>query len=510
MGRELYAEDEVYRDAVDECLAIIEPKLGRPLKPLLYPSVEDVETATRTLEQPSLTLPALFTTAYALCSMYESWGLQPDAFIGHSMGEYVAACKAGVFSLEDALTLVMLRGELFECIDQGGMLSVPMSEGEVRDLAPDTLDIAAVNAADLCVASGPREQIDAFQKQLVEKEIDSTPIRIDVAAHSRMLDPILDRFRTACRKIDFRAPTLPFVSNLTGKWITPQEASDPDYWVNHLRSTVRFADGLETLRSLGDTVLVEMGPGRTLSMLAKAQQTPFRNAFSTVRHPQETASDMEYALVSFGKIWAAGGDVDWGEFYGTQLRNRIPLPTYPFARDSFFVEPRKAASDPSSAELIKRPDMADWFAQVAFREAPLVRAPGADAAKKWVIFSYSVALAKQVQTGLGSDDVEIVVPGAQFGKAGSHKWHMDFDEADHFAEILEAIEAEGGMPDHIIFATQGRSLASEDHTSRQDRLFLHPTYLAQALAAYSDPIELSVLASGLTDLGGAKLDPYQA
>lgn len=510
MGRELYEQDEVYREAVNTCLSIITPKLGRDLKPLMYPLADQVEVATRTLEQPSLTLPALFTTTYALAELYESWGLQPDAFIGHSMGEYVAACKAGVFSLEDAITLVMLRGELFECIDQGGMLSVPMSEGDVRAMAPESLDIAAVNAPDLCVASGPRDMIDAFQAKLTQKEIESTPIRIDVAAHSRMLDPILDRFRAACRKIEFKAPAMPFVSNLTGNWISPQEACDPEYWVNHLRSTVRFADGLQTLRSLGDPILVEVGPGRTLSMLAKAQETPFRHAFNTVRHPQETASDLEFALSSFGKVWASGADVDWDEFYSTQLRNRIPLPTYPFARESYWVEPRKVTASAAAGELVKLPDLKNWFAQLSFREAPLVQTPHAGDARNWVIFTHRRELATQLQAALASDAVQTVLPGRGLQHTDENAWTIDFDDAEQFAQVLEEIEEAHGAPDHIIFLTQDSRRSAQSYKAKQDRLFLQPTYLVQALAGRTEPVQLSVLTSGLSELGGDTCDPYQA
>lgn len=510
MGRELYDQDEVYRDAVETCLAIITPKLCRDLKPLMYPPADQVETATRTLEQPSLTLPALFTTTYALASMYESWGLEPDAFIGHSMGEYVAACKAGVFSLEDAITLVMLRGELFECIDQGGMLSVPMSECDVREMAPATLDIAAVNAPDLCVASGPRDLIDAFQAKLTQNEIDSTPIRIDVAAHSRMLDPILERFRTACRKIDFKAPSMPFVSNLTGKWISPQEACDPDYWVNHLRSTVRFADGLQTLRSLGEPVLVEIGPGRTLSMLAKAQEKPYRSAYSTVRHPKEPVSDLEFALASFGKIWGAGAAVDWDEFYGAQLRNRIPLPTYPFARESYWVEPRKSATDPASHDLVKRTDLQDWFAQLSYREAPLVRAPDADRPRNWVVFGHAMAAVKEIAETLDADSVQLVIAGSTYQRSEPNAWTIDFNQPDHFAKVLEEIEDQAGVPDHVVFLTQDGRRSSRTQAAKQARLFMHPTYLAQALGGRSEQVQMSVLTCGLTDLGGEAIDPYQA
>ncbi|WP_350170881.1 SDR family NAD(P)-dependent oxidoreductase [Hyphomonas sp.] len=510
MGHDLYMQEEVYRDAVKQCLDIITPKLGREFEQLLYPQADDVEKATRILEQPSLTLPALFTTSYALSCLYESWGLQPDAFIGHSMGEYVAACKAGVFTLEEALTLVMLRGELFECIDQGSMLSVPLSEQDVRALAPAALDIAAVNAPDLCVASGPRDEIAAFQQTLTEREIDFTPIRIDVAAHSRMLDPILDRFRQACRTIRFQPPRLPFVSNLTGDWIRPDQACDPEYWVNHLRSTVRFADGLATLRALGEPILVEMGPGRTLSMLAKAQEKPYRSAFNTVRHPQEPARDLEYALTSFGKIWAAGAQVDWPEFYSAQLRNRIPLPTYPFARDSYWVEPGRTSKGPSSRELLKREDVTDWFAQLTYRESPLVRRRQTDLPRRWLVLSHTPSLASEIKRELADEDVIVATPGRSLRCTADGEWVFDFNDPEQYTSLLQDIDEQGGPPEHIVFLAQDNRRNARSHSARQDRLFMQPTYLLQALGGSSNPVQVSIITTGLASICGEKIDPYQS
>ncbi|MBR9835427.1 MAG: type I polyketide synthase, partial [Alphaproteobacteria bacterium] len=493
MGIDLYESEDVYREAVDECLDIIAPRPGKDLKALMFAAASDVETATRTLEQPALTLPALFTTEYAMASLFEAWGVEPDAFIGHSMGEYVAACKAGVMSLEDAISLVMLRGELFEVVERGSMLSVPLSETELRAILPDGVDIAAANAPDLCVASGPVDKIEALRQVLNEKDVESTPIRIDVAAHSRMLDPILDRFRSLCRTISFQPPQIPFVSNVTGKWITPTEACDPEYWVRHLRSTVRFADGLASLRSLGEPVLLEIGPGRTLSMLAKAQAQPFQKAFNSVRHPQEQASDTDYAVTSLGRLWAAGADVDWGQFYGDQLRNRVPLPGYPFERQSYWVEPGKVSVHAASEDLTKREAVSDWFYQVSYREAPLVSANDTNPKRTWLVISSSAKKARQLAEALSPETVAIATAGKALSAQSDTHWRFDLDDPDQYFELLQAVEDKLGTPDHVVMlaATPAPAMrALRDH-HQVYRDFLHPAYVVQALGGAASETQFS-------------------
>ena len=510
MGRDLYESEDAYREAFDECLALINNKLGRDLKSLVFPPLEAQETATRTLETPSLTLPSLFATSYALASLYESWGLKPDALIGHSMGEYVAACKAGVFTLEDAISLVMLRGALFDRVERGGMLSVPLSEEEAKKFAPNGLDFAAVNAPDLCVASGPVQEIEAMRAALSAQDIESTSIRIDVAAHSRMLDPILNTFRQACQKIDFHPPQVPLVSNLTGSWLSPSEATDTEYWVKHLRSTVRFSDGLSTLRTLGETVLVEMGPGRTLSMLAKAQSKPFANAINTMRHPQEAANDVEYALESFGKSWAAGADTDWEEFFGDQLRNRIPLPTYAFRRDTHWVDPGQIAQSVPDTELYKRDDLSEWFAELSYREESLIHSHMASMPKRWVVFAGSKTVGNAIVSAIAQSEIITITPGRTLQQRSDDHWEIDFDDPEQYVRVLENIENTLGLPDHIVFSALGRVMKANTHEALQSQYFFSLTYLMQALAGTAEQIQVSVLTSGISDVGGEKIDPIQS
>ncbi len=509
MGRELYEREEVYRDAVDACLDIINPILGRDLRTIMYPAPDALEAATRTLERPSLTLPSLFATEYAIAKLFVSWGVAPQALIGHSVGEYAAACLSGVMSLEDTIKLVMMRGHLFEVVQRGNMLSVPLSEQELRDVMPAGLDIAAVNAAELSVASGPVDAIAKLQTILTERGVDSTPVHIDVAAHSSMLDPVLSQFRDLCRTIVFRRPETPFVSNVTGKWITNEQATSPEYWVSHLRSTVRFADGLATLRELGEPALLEVGPGRTLSMLAKAQTQPLRNAFSSVRHPQEPASDLGFALTSLGRLWTVGADIDWTAFYDGQLRNRIPLPAYPFESKSFWVEPGKAAQVAPSANVSRQADVANWFHSVSYAEAPLVVTAKPKDSRIWLVLSDDAVEARRLAYALNPDRVVVATPGKKFSERLDGTWRFDLENPQHYSAMMEYMEESVGLPDQVVMMI-GRPASRAERYSGVDRQFLAPVYLLQALGGLSSKVQVSIVTAGVTGVGGSQLDPVRS
>ncbi|TVR67515.1 MAG: polyketide synthase, partial [Gemmatimonadales bacterium] len=351
MARDLYEAEPLFRREVDRGLAHLEPELRRRVEGLLElgdaPAVPEADR-----EKPSLALPALFLVQHAQARLWMSWGVEPSAMIGHSMGEYTAACLAGVFSLEEALELVVLRGALFETVSGGGMLSVPLSEAELRPLLGDELSVAAVNGPELCVASGPRAAIAALEEALAGREIEARRIHIDVAAHSSMLEPILEPFRARFQRARLNPPTLPFASNLTGSWITAAEATDPEYWVRQLRQTVRFSDGLKELLADPDRVLLEVGPGRTLATLSRLHpdRDPGQETFTSLRHPDETVNDEIFQLRMLGRLWQRGVTVDWSGVHGGARRRRIPLPTYPFEWEEHLIRPRyrlDAAANPA-------------------------------------------------------------------------------------------------------------------------------------------------------------------
>ncbi|NMO23634.1 acyltransferase domain-containing protein, partial [Pyxidicoccus fallax] len=313
MGQELYEQEPTFREAFDACAALFSRRGGPSLKEALYPVTGQGEDAGAPLPRPSVGLPALFTVEYALAKLWESWGIKPEAMLGHSMGEYVAACLAGVFSVEDALALVAERGRLFEQLTPGAMVSVALPEDEVRPLLGARLSLAAVNGPSQCVVAGDVAAVDALSADLAAKGVEHRRVHIDVAAHSHLIDPILPAFSAFVGRLKLSAPTLPFVSGLTGTWITAEEATSPGYWARHLRQAVRYGQGVRTLLEDPSRVLLEVGPGRTLGSLARAlvERGSPTLVLASMRAPREPGSDLRFALNTLGRLWVAGVAVDW-------------------------------------------------------------------------------------------------------------------------------------------------------------------------------------------------------
>lgn len=340
MGRDLYQSEPIFTLAVDDCCDRLKPHLGIDLRTLLYPNEAQEEKSAEQLKQTYITQPALFAIEYALAQLWMAWGVRPEAMIGHSIGEYVAACLAGVFSLEEALALVVTRGRLMQQRPAGAMLAVPLSENELEPLLGEELSLAGSNAPSLCVVSGSIAAIDDLQNNLTENGLDCRRLHTSHAFHSQMMEPIVEPFIAQVRKVNLKAPQIPFVSNVTGTWITDAQATDPSYWAKHLRQTVRFAEGIAELLQQPKRILLEVGPGRTLSTFAREHIEPDTQTIvlSSLRHPRDRHSDIAFLLNTLGRLWLAGVSVNWSEFYTHEQRQRIPLPTYPFERKRYWIE----------------------------------------------------------------------------------------------------------------------------------------------------------------------------
>ena len=339
-GKGIYETEDVFREHFDRCAELLEPQLKADLRELLYPADDqDAEKLTHT----EITQPLLFVLEYSLARQWQHWGVRPQAMIGHSIGEYVAACLAGVFSLEDALSLVSARGRLMQTVASGAMLSVPMSPAEVKPLLREKLSLAAVNGEAQCVVSGQTDAIEELQKTLAEQGITNRRLHTSHAFHSEMMTPIMEPFRQLVSKVKLSKPKIPYVSNVTGTWITEQEATDPEYWVKHLRQAVLFADGLRLFVADPQWILLEVGPGNTLSSLAQRAKSRGQT-LSSLRHPQQSMSDEAFMLGSLGRLWMAGVRVDWSTFNSGPDHYRVPLPTYPFERQRYWIDRRFAFS----------------------------------------------------------------------------------------------------------------------------------------------------------------------
>ncbi len=349
MARDLYETEPVFAEWMDRGLAVLQPRLTYDLRALWLPEPGDEDAANEALKKPSVQLPLIMITEYALAQMLMAWGVQPAALVGHSMGENTAACLAGVMSFEDCIGLVHLRGTLFDTVPAGGMLSVPLS---LEGLAPwlGDLDIASVNAPGLTVVSGPDAALLDLAARLAAEGIDTQRIAIDIAAHSRMLKPILGRFRAYLASIPLHAPRLPIISNRTGQLLTDEQATSPDYWTQHLRGTVMFADCVSNLAENPNRIWIEVGPGKALSSLTRMHgAVPSQQVLAVLRHPDEDIADDLYHMGLLGRIWALGGQFDWTQIWGDARRNRVPLPTYPFERREYFIAPARQAADSISA-----------------------------------------------------------------------------------------------------------------------------------------------------------------
>ncbi|BAY99676.1 beta-ketoacyl synthase [Tolypothrix tenuis PCC 7101] len=353
MGLNLYNHEPIFREVVDRCAEILKPLLGRDLREIMYPAPGDAETAAISLKQTFFTQPALFVIEYALAQLWQSWGVKPQAMIGHSIGEFVAACIAGVFSLEDALMLVATRGRLMWELPGGAMLSVRLPAKEVEPRLSAELAIAAINGPSLCVVAGPTEAIASLQQQLESEEIVCRHLHTSHAFHSPMMDSIVAPFAEVVAQVKLSAPQIPFVSTVTANWITDEQATDPMYWANHLRQTVRFAEGVQTLWEQPERVLLEVGPRATTATLARQQAKDIKQqiAIASLADNAENTAEWNALLKAVGQLWLAGVTIDWSNFYQDETRQRIPLPTYPFERQRFWIDPLPHPNRAKTAQI---------------------------------------------------------------------------------------------------------------------------------------------------------------
>ena len=514
MGAELYRTEPAYRSAFDECLAALPPALATRVRGLVLSSAERQAEASTELERPSLALPALFATEYATAKLLMAWGVKPVAFIGHSMGEYVAAALSGVFSPRDGMLLVATRGRLFETLPPGGMLSVELPEAELRTLLGARLSIAAVNGPQLCVASGPVDALDALERELTVRDVGTTRIHIAVAAHSQMLAPILAEFEAFLGTIRFGTPSIPFVSNLSGRWVTTQEVQSAAYWLEHLRSTVRFADGLAELLKGGDRVLLEIGPGRTLSSLSR-QQVPAPTALPTLRHPQEALSDVRFAALTLGRLWLTGAPLDFELIRGGERRRRVPLPSYSFEPQRYWVERGipNAAHAHKPGVLRKKPDITDWFGSAAWKRAATPEVE--PVLGPWLIFSDQHGIGERVAALSAGEKVIQVVAGDTFMKVGQDRYTIRPDAAADYQALVDDLMLRELFPNQVVYAwpitaeKKRWSLRALAEQTRGVELFrphvmefFGPLFLAQTLGAHERALTLSFVSTGLHQVAG--------
>ena len=517
----LYQTESVFRDYVDTCCAILKPHLGLDLRELLYPGDGYGQSDVGRLNQTGLTQPALFVVEYALSRLLMDRGIKPKAMIGHSIGEYVAACLAGVFSLEDGLALVSVRGRLMAQQPAGSMIAVPLSEQEIEPLVGEGLSIAAINRPGLCVVSGPTGAVEQFETRLGEKGLKGRRLNTSHAFHSPMMEPVMDLLTKQVKKIDLHPPQMPYLSNVTGNWITAQEATDPIYWANHLRQPVRFSQGLQELLKHPERILLEVGPGQTLSSLAKqhAAKSAAQLALSTMRRSSDQQSDVACLLTAVGRLWLSGVTVNWSEFYARERRQRVSLPTYPFERARFWVE-REQVSHGGNARLAtpsKKPDIADWFYFPSWKHAVVPQIPlGSNSAKQkktWIVFLDDCGLGTQISTKLRQIGHEVITvcTGQDFRNFDQAHFTVNPQEPKDYITLLNALRNSNKIPFKILHfwnvtTDESKSPTIESFEKNQDIGFYSLVFLAQAFGEsnFTAPLEIQVVSNNLHNVTGTE------
>lgn len=521
MARGLYRDHATFRQHVDRGLELLRGQLDVDLREAWLGDTMDPAEVDRALDRPSVQLPAIFLVEYALAQLWMERGIRPAALLGHSLGENTAACLAGVFRFEDALRLVTLRGRLFERVPRGGMLSVSMQAEELAPLLGDDLDLAVVNAPGLCVASGTDAALDRLAQELDRRGIEWQRVRIAIAAHSRLLEPILAEFEAFLRSIPLAAPTIPVVSNRSGRELTAAEARDPAYWVAHLRNTVRFADCMGTLLEDARNVFLEVGPGRTLSSLARLHPSwrGDRSAIASLRHPEEPADDAAFLLAAHGRLWAAGAGVDIARLVDRPGSRRIPLPTYAFRHQAYWVEPdRPAAGAAAQLELRRNDDIAQWGHVPRF--VPVEAPAGRPDPGPWLLFLDAAGclaeLAARLRAG-GAQVVEVRLGDAFVARGpGDYLLGPELGEEGYLA-LFRDLAARGQLPTAIVHGwlltpDRGFRPGSSWFHRCQEQGFHSLLFLLRAMAAEEvQGARLTVVANGIGGPDGdADLDVEKA
>jgi len=519
MMRGLYAGEPVFREELDRCCELLVDPVGLDLRTLILPPPGEEDAASERLALTQYTQPALFCVEYALARLWMSWGVEPEAMAGHSIGEYVAACLAGVFSLEDGVRLVASRGRLIGSLPEGGaMMAVHLDEEALRPQLPEGLSVAAINAPGLVVVSGAAVAIDALESKLEAENVSTRRLHTSHAFHSILMEPILEAFAREVAKVELHPPSIPVVSCATGTWLGDAQATDPNYWVGHVRDAVRFADCVGTLTDDPDRVLLEVGPGQTLSSLAQLT-TAGRDTIvlSSTRHPREDRDDLEVLLLALGKLWTVGVDVDWEAFHGGETRRRVPLPTYAFQRQRYWVDPLETSESAWSGPARKRTHVARWFYVPAWeRSVPPARLPRAvreEGPSCTLVFADDSGVAAAVTAALADSPGEVftVRAGPGYAAPDEHSYVLDPTSAEDYRTLMGDLRNRGKAPAEILHLW-GIDDAGDARAEAQ-RSFYGLLYLAQSLSIlpHDDGLRVLVATRGMQDvLGGELTAPEKA
>ncbi|WP_367580489.1 SDR family NAD(P)-dependent oxidoreductase [Nostoc sp. PCC 7107] len=456
---------------------------------------------------------------YALAQLFMSWGIQPQAMIGHSIGEYVAATIAGVFSLEDALMIVAKRGQLMQQLAPGSMLAIPLAESDVKLLLNADLEIAVINSPSACVVSGTKVAIAALQSQLSSQGIECRLLHTSHAFHSQMMQPIVGEFVEFVQQFSLHPPSISLISNVSGGWMEDAQATSPSYWGEHLRRGVRFSDGISLLIQQFEGVFLEVGPGRSLSGLTT--QHLHRDAkqlvLGSLRHVKDQLSDVEFLLQTLGRLWLFGVEVDWSAFAVDEQRHRLPLPSYPFERLKYWIEPKKLEQS-TSISLAKKPDIADWFYIPFWKPAlPLIQPelPELVSIKACTLvfldeYGLGMKLVKQLESQ--NQDTVTVKIGNKFTRSSEYEYTINPQTHHDYDELMQQLISNNNFPQKIVHLWNVTPIVEQELENlelekAQVTGFYSLLFLAQSLGKQETvkAVQLTVISNNIQSVTGTEV-----
>lgn len=529
MGRQLYNAYPVFKATVDECAELIKEDLGRDIREVIYPKSTSTDNL---IDQTLFTQPAIFIISYAQACLLRSWGVHPDYLIGHSVGEYVAAALSGIFTLKDALKAVTYRAKLVQELPKGAMLAVLLTEDELKPTLGAKTSIGVVSYPGLTVASGPFDEINVLETKLTEKKIFHKRIPTSHAFHSGMMDPMLDKYRDFFKDIRFGAPQIPIISTVTGKQMRDEDATSFEYWVKHVRNTVRFSDAVFTMLNLSASLFIEVGPGQSLEAAVKRhlEKGSDNGVVGTMRTPNMEMDDMEYLVTALGSLWTEGMTPDWGAYFEGEDYRHTSFPLYPYNRKTYIVK-RSKIKEEIEEEDAKKTDLSQWTYLPSWKrsvsEKFLLEQYIAKTGKEgqtpeitgWMVMDDGAGIGKAIETLLTAQDevCYIVKKGQAFQKEDTTHYVVNPSEKEDYDRLIAALKVDGKIPNRIIHlwnVDKAQEIpAYSNCLAREELAFYSPLYLEQAFIKENliNNLNLLVVSNGLFSIGSESvLNPLKA
>ncbi|MGD2085276.1 MAG: SDR family NAD(P)-dependent oxidoreductase [Candidatus Aminicenantes bacterium] len=503
MGRELYEKEPIFGKEMDRCFKLLQSMMEYDIKEILYPgegmsqvngaSEESSLLSPRSsgdnrsdINQPEIAQVVIFCIEYSLAKLLISWGIRPQHMIGYSLGEYAAACIAGVFNLKDALKLVKTRADLIRQTPEGAMLSVPLPVEQLKSLMDNNDNVSiAIDNGPSTIVSGVNETINAFEKKMKNRKYICMRVDNNRALHAKEMMPILIQFERQVAKVTLNKPQIPYISNVTGEIVNGNDVTHPQYWSKHLRETVQFAEGIKKLTAEPNVVFIEIGPGRDLSALVERclnKDDGLNQAVIHLMRPkQKKVSEVYYLLGKLGQLWLYNVTIDWANFYSGEERYRIPLPTYPFEAQCFKIEDFPRSTDADSlfkySPGIRKKNMSQWFYVPSWKRSGLPNlakeiGPPFQPCGSCLIFVDDMGMGSQLKEQMIKKGQEVITvkPDKTFLKINQHQYMINPCRSDDYHLLLKELQKENQEFGTIVYLWGITGIHETNGESIRDRV----------------------------------------